>query len=138
MVFKIIKISPKFFLIGILSCSFFQYRPLSGAAAKEPTINVLILKDKKIRIRADKSIPLTIRGQRFPNKKIKGLTLKLENNRKIIFFDRNKQKIYDLKNKEKFVVKSLDRRGIWVGQKRYAGQLKIFILDNFKHFMTYR
>ena len=130
MVFKIIKIYPKFFLIGILSCSFFQYRPLSAAAAKEPTINVLILKDKKLRIRADKSIPLTIRGQRFPNKKIKGLTLKLENDRKIIFFDKNKQKIYDLKNKENFVVKSLDRRGIWVGQKRYAGQLKIFIFDN--------
>jgi len=37
-------------------------------------INVLILKDKQIRIRSDRSIPLTIKGQRFSNKKIKGLT----------------------------------------------------------------
>jgi stage II sporulation protein D len=35
-----------------------------------------------------------------------------------------------LKNEEKFVVRSSDRRGIWVGQKRYAGKLKIFIRDN--------
>jgi len=35
-----------------------------------------------------------------------------------------------LKNEEKFVLSSSDRRGIWVGQKRYAGKLKIFIRDN--------
>ena len=40
------------------------------------------------------------------------------------------KKIYDLKNEEKFVVRSSDRRGIWVGQKRYAGKLNIFIRDN--------
>ena len=67
MIFKIIKISPKFILIGILSCCFFQPRSLK--AGREPIIKVLILKDKEIRIRSDKSIPLTITGQRFPNKK---------------------------------------------------------------------
>ena len=128
MIFKTVKNSHIFCLVGILTLYFFQIRPVS--ASTEPIINVLILKDKKIRIRSDRSIPLTIRGQRFPNKKIKGLTLKKEKNRTKIFFDKNKQKIYDLKNEEKFVVKSSDRRGIWVGQKRYGGKLKIFILDN--------
>ena len=47
-----------------------------------------------------------------------------------MFFDKNKQKIYDLKNKDKFLVKTSDSRGIWVGQKRYAGKLNIFIGDN--------
>ena len=128
MKFKFIKISHNYFLIFILNFCVFQTRPL--LAARVPTIKVLILKNKKIRIRADRTIPLIVNGQKFSNKKFKGLTVKLENNRKIMYFDKNKRKIYDLKNKDKFVVKTSDRRGIWVGQKRYAGKLKIFIHDN--------
>ena len=128
MTFKLIKISQNIFLILIINSCFIQIRPLR--ASKIPTIKVLILKDNKIRIRADRSIPLTVGGQRFLNKKFKGLTFKLENNRKIMFFDSNKQKIYKLKNKDKFVVNTSDPRGIWVGQKRYAGKLKIYIGEN--------
>ena len=128
MTFKFIKISHNFFLIFIINFCVFQARPL--LASRVPTIKVLILKNKKIRIRADRSIPLTVVGQKFPNKKFKGLTLKLENNRKIMHFDKNKRKTYDLKNKDKFVVKTSDRRGIWVGQKRYAGKLNIFVIDD--------
>ena len=127
MTFKFIKISHNFFLIFIINFCVFQIRPLR--ASRIPIIKVLILKDNKIRIRADRSIPLTFEGQRFLNKKFKGLTLKMENNRKIMFFDKNKQKIYDLKNEDKFVVRTSDSRGIWVGQKRYAGKLNIFIGD---------
>ena len=128
MIFKILKTTHKFCLIGIITFYFFQTRPLSSAS-REPIINVLILKDKKIRIRSDKTIPIVIKSQRFPNKKIKGLTIKKKNDKAIIFFDKNKQKIYNLKNAEKFVIKSSDRRGIWVGQKRYGGKLKIFVHD---------
>ena len=128
MIFKTLKINNKFFLISIIVFCFFQSRNVS--ASTEPTINVLILKDKKIRIRSDRSIPLTIKGQRFSNNKIKGLTIKKQNNRTTLFFDKNKQRIYNVKSEEKFVVRSSDRRGIWVGQKRYAGKLKIFIRDN--------
>ena len=128
MIIKIVKASHKFCLISIISFCFFQTRTVLGST--EPVINVLILKDKKIRIRSDRSIPLTIKGQIFSNKKIKGLTIKNKNNRTTLFFDSNKQKIYDLKNKGKFIVRSSDRRGIWVGQKRYEGNLKIFIRDN--------
>jgi len=127
-ILKIIKTTHKFCLIGIITFCFSQTRTVS--ASTEPIINVLILKDKKIRIRSDRSIPLTIKGQRFSNKKIKGLTLKKQNNRNTLIFDKNKQKIYDLKNEDNFVVRSSDRRGIWVGQKRYAGKLNIFISDN--------
>ena len=117
--FKIIKISQKFCFIGILVfCVFPNY---SVYASREPLIRVLISKNRNLRIRSDKSIPLIIKGQKFANKKIKGLTLKKETNRTTIFFDKNKQKIFDLKNKAKIVVKSSDGRGIWVGQKRYSG-----------------
>ena len=112
MILKIIKSSNKFCLISLISFCFFQSPTV--LATTEPVINVLILTDKKIRIRSDRSIPLKITSQRFSNKRIKGLTLKKQNNKTSLFFDKNKQKIYNLKNKDKFVVSSSDRRGIWV------------------------
>lgn len=126
--FKITKNSHKFFLILIIIFCVFQNQSLS--AAREPLIRVLISKNRNLRIRSDKSIPLIIKGQKFSNKKIKGLTVKKENNRTSLFFDKNKQKIYDLKNKVKLVVKSSDGRGIWVGQKRYSGILNLLVLDS--------
>ena len=128
MILKTIKISNKLCLIGIIVFCLFQNHSVS--ASREPLIRVLISKKRNIRIRSDKSIPLIIKGQKFSNKKIKGLTVKKENNRTSLFFDKNKQKIYDLKNKVKFVVKSSDGRGIWVGQKRYSGILNLLVLDS--------
>ena len=128
MILKTIKISNKLCLIGIIVFCLFQNH--SVYASREPLIRVLISKKRNIRIRSDKSIPLIIKGQKFSNKKIKGLTVKKENNRTSLFFDKNKQKIYDLKNKVKFVVKSSDGRGIWVGQKRYSGILNLLVLDS--------
>ena len=103
MTFKFIKISHNYFLIFIINFCVFQTRPL--LAARVPTIKVLILKNKKIRIRADRSIPLIVDGKKFSNKKFKGLTVKLENNRKFMFFDKNKQKIYDLNDINNFNVR---------------------------------
>ena len=126
--FKITKNSHKFCLIWIIIFCIFQNYSVS--AAREPLIRVLISKNRNLRIRSDKSIPLIIKGQKFSNKKIKGLTVKKENNRTSLFFDKNKQKIYDLKNKVKLVVKSSDGRGIWVGQKRYSGILNLLVLES--------
>ena len=128
MILKTIKISNKLCLIGIIVFCLFQNH--SVYASREPLIRVLISKKRNLRIRSDKSIPLIIKGQKFSNKKIKGLTVKKENNTTSLFFDKNKQKIYDLKNKVKLVVKSSDGRGIWVGQKRYSGILNLLVLDS--------
>ena len=128
MILKILKTTHKFCLISTIIFCFSQPRIVSASAG--PIISVLILKDKKIRIRSDRSIPLIIKGQGFSNKKFKGLTLKKQNDRTTLLFDKNKQKIYDLKNEKKFSVSSSDKRGIWVGNKRYAGKLNIFIRDN--------
>ena len=128
MILKTIKISNKLCLIGIIVFCLFQNHSVS--ASREPLIRVLISKNRNLRIRSDRSIPLIIKGQKFSNKKIKGLTVKKENNTTSLFFDKNKQKIYDLKNKVKLVVKSSDGRGIWVGQKRYSGILNLLVLDS--------
>ncbi|MDC3045094.1 SpoIID/LytB domain-containing protein [Prochlorococcus sp. AH-736-B04] len=115
-------------LISILFICVFQSERVF--ASREPIIRVLISKNTNLRIRSDRSIPLTIDGKFFSSKKIKGLTLKNEENRKILYFDKNKQKKYDLKSNQKFQVRSSDGRGIWVGQKRYSGKLNLFVLDS--------
>ncbi len=128
MFLKTTKITKKICLIGLLLFCVFQNYSLS--ALKEPLIRVLISKKKNLRIRSDRSIPLIIKGESFSEKKIKGLTLKTDNDKSILFFDRNKQKIYNLKINDKFQIKSPDGRGIWVGQKRYSGLLNLLILDS--------
>ena len=128
MILKLKKIYSKSFLISILCLCVIQSQ--SVFAFKEPIIRVLISKDNFIRIRSDKSIPLIIEGKNFSNKKISGLTLKNENNGTILYFDKNKQEIYNLKSNQKFQIKSSDGRGIWVGQKRFPGKLNLFVLDS--------
>jgi stage II sporulation protein D len=118
----------KFCLISILF--FCVFKSESVFAFKEPIIRVLISKNNNLRIRSDKSIPLIITGKNFSNKKIKGLTLKNEKNRTILYFDKNKQKKYDLKSNQQFQVRSSDGRGIWVGQKRFSGKLNLFLIDS--------
>ena len=115
-------------LITILFICVFQSE--SVFASREPIIRVLISKNNNLRIRSDRSIPLTIKGEFFSGKKIKGLTLKNEKNRKILYFDKNKQKKYDLKSNQQFQIRSSDGRGIWVGQKRFPGKLNLFVLDS--------
>ena len=77
-------------LISILFICIFQSETV--LASKEPIIRVLISKNDNLRIRSDRSIPLIIEGQLFSSQKIKGLSLKNEKNRKILYFDKNKQK----------------------------------------------
>ena len=88
MILKFKKNYSKYFLITILFICFFQSE--SVFASREPIIRVLISRNNNLRIRSDRSIPLTIDGEFFTRKKIKGLTLKNEKNRKILYFDKNK------------------------------------------------
>jgi len=118
----------KFCLISILFFCVFQSETVF--AFREPIIRVLISKNNNIRIRSDRSIPLIIEGEFFSSKKIKGLTVKNEKNRKILYFDKNKQKKYNLKSNQKLQIRSFDGRGIWVGQKRFSGKLNLFVLDS--------
>ncbi|MDC3052157.1 SpoIID/LytB domain-containing protein [Prochlorococcus sp. AH-736-A13] len=115
-------------LITILFICVFHSQSVS--AFREPRIRVLISKNNNLRIRSDRSIPLIIEGEFFTSKKVKGLTLKNEKDRKILYFDKNKQKKYDLKSNQKFQIRSFDGRGIWVGQKRFPGKLNLLVLDS--------
>ena len=90
MIFKFKNNFSKCCLISVLFICVFHSETV--LASREPIIRVLISKNNNLRIRSDKSIPLTIKGKIFSSKKIKGLTLKNEKNRKILYFDKNIKK----------------------------------------------
>ena len=58
------------------------------------------------------------------------ITLKKGNNSTKLFFDKNKSKVYEIEVDQGFVIKSYDKRGIWVGGKRYSGLINIKNLKN--------
>ena len=114
-------------LISILFLPILQSKVLALA---EPEMRVLILKDNFLRIRSDKTIPLIVKGDMFANKRVKGITVKKSDTKTILFFDKDKTKLYELDNTDGFEVRSSDKKGIWVGGKRFSGTIKVTSLEN--------
>ena len=117
------KFTNKYFVTGIISLSFFCNQNLN--ASNEPIIRVLISKEKNLRIRADGNIPLIFKYKNLVKKNVKGITLQKRRNSTKLFFDKNKSKFYEIEENKGFVIKSYDKRGIWVGNKRYSGLINI-------------
>ena len=123
-----LKFTNKYFVIGFISLSFFCNQNLN--ASNEPIIRVLISKEKNLRIRADSNIPLIFKYKNLIKKNVKGITLKKGRNSTKLFFDKNKSKVYEIEENKGLLIKSNDKRGIWVGGKRYSGLINIKNLNN--------
>ena len=128
MEYKIKKKAIKIFIIFFLIYPFLSGKSLFPFS--EPIIKVLIAKDEKLRVRADSSIPLNISEPILPKTKIKGLTLKKLNNKFILSLDSNKDKYYEISNNKSLIIRSSDRRGIWINSKRYSGKINIVFRNN--------
>ena len=128
MEYKINKKTLKIFIIFFLIYPFFSSKSLLPFS--EPIIKVLIAKDEKLRVRADSSIPLNIKEPILPKTKIKGLTIKRSNNKTFLSLDSNKNKYYEISNNKSLIIRSSDRRGIWVNSKRYSGKINIVFRNN--------
>ncbi len=128
MLTTILKFTNKYFVIVFISLSLFCNQNLK--ASNEPIIRVLISKEKNLRIRADSNIPLIFKYKNIIKKNVKGITLKKERNSTKLFFDKNKSKVFEIGVDKGLVIKSNDKRGIWVGSKRYSGLINIQNLKN--------
>jgi len=126
--YKINKKALKIFILFFLIYPFFSSKRLLPFS--EPIIKVLIAKDEKLRVRADSSIPLNIKEPILPKTKIKGLTIKKLNNKIILSLDSNKDKYYEISNNKSLIIRSSDRRGIWINSKRYSGKINIVFRNN--------
>ena len=123
MVTTTLKFTNKYFVVCFISLLFFCNQNLN--ASNEPIIRVLISKEKNLRIRADSNIPLIFKYKNLTKKNVKGITLKKERNSTKLFFDQNKSKVYEIEMDKELVIKSHDKRGIWLGGKRYSGLINI-------------
>tara|TARA_B100000963_G_scaffold88552_1_gene76069 strand:- start:3759 stop:4946 length:1188 start_codon:yes stop_codon:yes gene_type:complete len=121
------KFSNKFFFIFIIFLFFLTNKNLY--ASKEPIIRVLIAKEKNLRIRSNGRIPFVLKNKDFSNKNVRGITIRQAANSTKLYFDSNKSKIYEIKGNNRLIIKSFDKKGIWVGSKRYSGLLNIINLD---------
>ena len=128
MLTTILKFTNKYFVVVFISLSLFCNQNLK--ASNEPIIRVLISKEKNLRIRADSNIPLIFKYKNIIKKNVKGITLKKERNSTKLFFDKNKSKVFEIGVDKGLVIKSNDKRGIWVGSKRYSGLINIQNLKN--------
>ena len=123
MLTRTFKFNNKYFFIAFISFCFLCSQNLN--ASNEPIIRVLISNEKFLRIRADKNIPLIFKYKNIIKKNVKGITLKKERNSTKLYFDKNKSKVYEIEVDKELVIKSNDKRGIWVGGKRYSGLINV-------------
>ena len=123
----ILKFINKYFFICFIYLSFYNQNLY---ASKEPIIRVLIAKEKKLRIRSDSNIPLIVKYKKLIKEDVKGITLTKDRDSIKLFFDKNKSKFYEIERDKGLLIKSNDKRGIWVGGKRYSGLINIKNLKN--------
>ena len=115
------------FAIGIsIFCVFTDNSLLAG---QEPVIRVLIKDSKKFRFRADSSFPLLVTGIGYGEKKLSSLNLKVENGQMHWSAGSASSPWQAMAFDKKIIVRSLDPRGIWLGKRRYRGDLRVRLKD---------
>ena len=123
MLTRTLKFTNKYIVIGFISLTFFCNQNLN--ASNEPIIRVLISKEKILRIRADSNVPFIFKYKNLTKKNVKGITIKKKRDSTKLFFDNNKSKVFEIEVDKGLLIKSNDKRGIWVGDKRYSGLINI-------------
>ena len=92
-------------------------------AGNEPIMRVLIDESKKVRFRSDGKIPLSVSGLSYVRKRANAIELKASNNK--ILWKIDKDTWRSIPSSSLIKVSTTDPRGIWLGKRRYAGNIKI-------------
>ena len=100
----------------------FSWSVVTKAAQQEPLMKVLIYEGKDVILRADGNNQMKVSGLSLRNKKLRKLKLTLRGDLIEAKFE-NKKLIF--KNNLSVLVSNSDKRGIWLGDRRYRGVLNI-------------
>ncbi len=102
-----------------------------GRGQKEPIVRVLISYRQEVSLRADKEIPLVVRGIDSRKKSLSSLKIKIENGRVRVTENNKIGNTFSVPTNKKIQISSRDTRGIWFNNKRrYRGLLIIDIVGN--------
>ncbi|KGG11925.1 MULTISPECIES: SpoIID/LytB domain-containing protein [Prochlorococcus] len=103
--------------------------PLQGVkAGYSKFIRVLILEAKDLSFRSDGAQPILVRGLdlKYKEKSLTSLKLKIENGQVRSITNGSYGRSAKKPIKSDLRIRSRDPRGIWLGTRRYAGELRVF------------
>ena len=104
---------------------FFGCFPNALFAGQEPLIRVLVKDSTKFRFRADRSIPLLVKGISNREKKVSSLDVQIKHGQLLWTIDSLSGGWRTLPLDKNIVIRTSDARGIWLGKRRYRGQLRV-------------
>ncbi len=88
-------------------------------------MRVLVLETKQLRFRADGDQPLLVHGISSKEKRVSTLKIRQKKGQFVIAINGNANKWSYLSPKSELKIRSKDSRGIWLGKRRYRGELKV-------------
>ena len=123
-------------LISTISCIVIFARGESFAAS-EPRIRVLVSQGKELHFRADKSRPLIVRGINSTGKSIKSFKVNVVNGQLRYSTNKDFSKWRYLSKNRQIRITTRDSRGVWLGQRRFGGELRLIERDNSIYVINY-
>ena len=99
-------------------------------AAQEPIVRVLVLDAKQLRFRADGDKPLLVLGIGPNKKRMSTLKIREKNGQFKMAMNGSPGRWSSLPINTQLRIMSTDPRGIWLGKRRYRGELRVLIRAN--------
>ena len=96
-------------------------------AAQEPVMRVLVFEANQLRFRADGNQPLLVLGIGPNLKRVSTLKIRKINGRFTLAINGSSSRWSHLSSNTQLRVKTKDPRGIWLGKRRYSGELRVFV-----------
>ena len=122
---------------GIIFATILFISPLKATAAKKPVIRVLIAQENNARFRADGNKSIFVVGISPKQKRIKSLNLIYSDSKAKYTIDDKINSWIELPRNFNLIIKNDDKRGIWFKNRRYAGELRVSIIDQKLQIVNY-
>ena len=100
-------------------------------------MRVLIGNERKARFRADGFKSIFVKGISSNQRRIKSIDLIYRNSKVKYSIDNNLNSWFELPKNFNLIIKNNDKRGIWYGNRRFAGELRVSLNDNKLQIINY-
>ncbi|KGG27832.1 MULTISPECIES: SpoIID/LytB domain-containing protein [unclassified Prochlorococcus] len=94
-------------------------------AVQEPVMRVLVLEASALRLRADAEQPLLVAGLGSSEQRLRGLSVRKQRGQLQLTLEGRSRRSVSLALQRELRVRSADPRGIWLGKRRYRGELRV-------------
>ena len=94
-------------------------------AVQEPVMRVLVLEASALRLRADAEQPLLVAGLGSSEQRLRALSVRKQRGQLQLTLEGRSRRSVSLALQRELRVRSADPRGIWLGKRRYRGELRV-------------